>query len=198
MDHIVLTDRATAPSILDGRMKAFATDLPRSLMKATTEAHARCLESIVGDTIFVGADCLIRRDFRHQLPPGDLAIAYMKDHKRWKMMNGFIYVPAASREKVAPLFRAIADDTSDEMFDDMLAIERALSPMPAEYGLHERHGLAVNFLPLPRWNKYMNPNKHRERSLADAAEDANVLHFMGGHDNGKALYFEWAKRHGFA
>ena len=41
---------------------------------------------------------------------------------------------------------------------------------------------------MPIWNRYM-------RSADDAAEEANVLHFMGGWDNGKALFFEWAARH---
>ena len=194
-DHVVLCDRSTAARIHQIDLVPFGMILPDSLMQASTEAHARFLENstVEGDTLFVGADCLIRRDFRHQLPRGDLAIAYMKDHKRWKMNNGFVFVPAASREKVAPLLRRIADDTSEQMFDDMLAIERALSPMPAEYGLHERHGLAVNFLPLDRWNKYMN-----RTAVTDDCHDANVLHFMGGHDNGKAHYFDWAHAHGFA
>jgi hypothetical protein len=200
MDHIVLTDNTTLPTINRGGLYAFATDLPRSLMKATTEAHARWLEWTRAnlDTLFVGADCLIRRDFRAELPAGDIAIAFMKGHKRWRINNGFVYVPAASREKAAPLFRAIANDTSEEMFDDMLAVERALSPMPADFGIHERHGLKVNFLPLLKWNRYMAVCKQTPNPLSDAAEDAAVLHFMGGHDNGKRLYFEWAKAHGFA
>lgn len=201
MRHVVLTDLPTSFAIVDGGLTAFPIRLPRSLMQASTAAHARWLEAPESkhvDTIFVGADCLIRRDFRAELPACDLAIAFMKDHKRWRINNGFVYVPAASREKVAPLFRRIADDTSEEMFDDMLAAERALLPMPADFGLHERHGLAVNFLPLLKWNRYMAICKQTPDPLSDAAEDAAVLHFMGGHDNGKALYFAWAKRHGFA
>lgn len=196
-DHVVLTDRATQPAIATAGLVPWEATSERSLMRASTDAHARWVAAQDCDTLFVGADCLIRRDFRHQLPRGDIAIAYMKDHKRWRMNNGFVYVPAASREKVAPLLRRIADDTSEEMFDDMLAIERALSPMPGEYGLHERHGLVVNFLPLSRWNRYMSVSKEPDL-LADDCHDANVLHFMGGHDNGKRLYFDWAKAHGFA
>jgi hypothetical protein len=139
-------------------------------------------------TIFVGADCLIRRDFRNDLPACDVAIGYMKGHKRWRLNNGFVYIPAESREKVAPLFRLVADDTGELMCDDMLALERALVPMPPDFGEHERRGLTVSFLPMPIWNRYM-------RSADDAAEEANVLHFMGGWDNGKALFFEWAARH---
>ncbi len=200
MAHVVLTDHATGPEIAAAGIKAFASDLPQSLMLATTRAHATWLERGFRDvdTMFVGADCLIRRDFRHQLPKGDLAIAYMKGHKRWRINNGFVYVPAASRAKVAPLFRAIADDTSEEMFDDMLAFERALEPMPPQYGVCERQGLAVNFLPLPKWNRYMAETKTTPDPLSDSAEMANVLHFMGGHAEGKKLYFDWARAHGFA
>ncbi len=199
MSHIVMTNRATAPRIQTEELAAFVMDLPNNLMQASTEAHAQCVACDVhGDLLFVGADCLIRRDFRHQLPKGDLAIAYMMRHKRWRINNGFVYVPARSREKVAPLFRRIANDTSEEMFDDMLAFERAIEPMPDWYGVHQREGLAVNFLPLPKWNRYMAVSKRTPEPLLDAAEEANVLHFMGGHDNGKKLYFDWAARHGFA
>jgi hypothetical protein len=199
--HIVLTDHATQPKITGTGIVSYAYDLPRNLMRAATEAHAQWLadpQLRFVNTLFVGADCLIRRDFRAELPAGDIAIAFMRDHKRWKINNGFVYVPAASRAKVAPLFRSIANDTSEEMFDDMLAVERALSPMPTDYGVHERHGLKVNFLPLLKWNRYMAVCKQTPNPLADAATDAAVLHFMGGHDNGKRLYFQWAKAHGFA
>lgn len=199
-DHVVLTDETTAPRIYDAGLTPYLLELPNDLMRASTEAHARWIESPYSrgtDTVFVGADCLIRRDFRADLPACDLAIAYMKGHKRWRMNNGFVYVPAASREKVAPVLRLIADDTREKMFDDMLAIERALVPMPEGYGRYERRGLAVEFLPLPIWNRYMAVCKETPKPLKDAAEDANVLHFMGGHDNGKRLFFDWANAHGF-
>lgn len=200
--HVVLTDHATGLRIHDAGMATFATDLPNSLMRATTEAHARWLESPLSNglhTIYMGADCLVRRDFRDELPICDLAIAYMKGHKRWRINNGFVYIPAGRRRaQVASVLRGIADNTSETMFDDMLAFERALVPMPPDFGCHERRGLAVEFLPLPKWNRYMAVCKETPKPLDDAAEDANVLHFMGGHDKGKALYFEWAKRHGFA
>lgn len=200
-EHAVLTDLETKPKIEAAGIGAFGYDLPRNLMKASTEAHARWMEDRrlhAYHTIFVGADCLIVRDFRAELPDCDLAIAYMKDHKRWHINNGFVYIPARSREKVAPLMRAIADDTSEEMFDDMLAFERALAPMPPDFGAYERAGLKVEFLPLPKWNRYMAKCKATPKPLLDNGEGANVLHFMGGHANGKALYFEWAKLHGFA
>jgi hypothetical protein len=201
-DHVVLTDHATKPLIPVG-MGVFAFDLPQSLMKATTEAHARWLEDwrLDVDTIFVGADCIIRRDFRHQMPAGDIAIAYMLRHKKWRMQNGFMYVPRASRTKVAPVLRAVANDTSEVVCDDMLALERALLPMPPEYGVQRRQGIDVNFLPLPVWNCCV-------KRADNPAQQANVMHFMGGwrvkggqvitEPEGKGLFFAWAKRHGFA
>lgn len=197
-EHFVLTDFTTAPAIIDAGLTPWPMNLPENLMQASTEAHAQWLASPVSngiDTIFVGADCLVRRDFRADLPACDLAIAYMKGHKRWRMNNGFVYIPAASREKVAPVLRSIANDTSEEMFDDMLAIERGLAPMPPNFGCYKRRGLAVEFLPLPIWNRYMAVTKQTPHPLDDAAKDANVLHFMGGHENGKALFFSWAAKH---
>lgn len=190
-DHVVLTDSLTAPLAYEVGLTPWFVDLPYSLMRATTEVQARWLASPHSagvDTVFVGADCLIRRDFRADLPKADLAIAFMKDHKRWRLNNGFMYIPAGSRDKVAPVFRLIADDTGEEMCDDMLAIERALVPMPADYGKVSRRGIDVSFLPLAQWN-------HSIEHHGEPAADCNVLHFMGGWDAGKPLLFEWAAQH---
>lgn len=194
-EHVVLTDQTTAPLLYEVGLTPFLIDLPFSLMRSSTEAHARWLaspHSVGKDTVFVGADCLIRRDFRADLPECDVAIAYMKGHKKWRLNNGFVYVPAASREKAAPLFRFVADDTGDEMCDDMLALERALVPMPEDFGTVPRRGLDVAFVPMDKWNYgyQIDPT--------DPAQDANVMHFMGGWDGGKSLFFEWAKANGFA
>jgi hypothetical protein len=193
-DHVVLTDCRTTRTLTDAGFRTYFADLPDSLMRATTEIQARWLSSPYSagaDTVFVGADCIIRNDFRASLPACDLAIAYMQGHKRWRMNNGFMAVPDESREKVAPLFRWIANDTGVAMCEDMIAIERALSPMPPDFGTYRRRALDVAFLPLPKWNRYM-------QKADDAAEDAFVLHFMGGWDDAKALFFQWADRHGFA
>lgn len=200
MEHVVLTDETTAPQFYGTGLTPYLLELPAHLMRATTEAHARWIESPYSkeaDTVFVGADCLVLRDFRPDLPACDMAIAFMRHHKRWRLNNGFVYVPAESREKVARVLRLIADDTREKMFDDMLAIERALVPMPEHFGEYARRGLTVGFLPLPIWNRYMAVCKETPDPLSDKAEGANVLHFMGGHDNGKQLYFDWAKAHGF-
>lgn len=194
-EHIVLTDNRTAEAITDAGLLPFMTELPRSWMQATTESHARWLESPHSagcSTIFVGADCIIRRDFRDELPAGQLAVVYMKGHKRWRINNGFMYVPEESRELCAPLFRMIASDTSAKVGDDMTAIERALVPIPRDYGVVTRRGLAVNFLPVATWNYGYKID------VADEASEANVLHFMGEWEDGKRRMIAWAKRHGFA
>ncbi len=200
-DHLVLTDHDTAPQLAAAGIGYFAADLPRSLMQATTVSQACWLEHPVSkdvSSIFVGADCLIRRDFRDELPAGDLSVAYMKGHRRWRMNNGFVHIPAASRTRAARVWRSIADDTGPAMYEDMLAIERGLAPMPNDYGLFARRGLAVNFLPLSKWNRYMTDRDRRyPDAMEDAAEDANVLHFMGGWGDGKALMLKWARKYGF-
>lgn len=186
-DHVVLTDNKTAPQIAGAGMLAFPTDLPRNLAMALTEAQARWLDPLGYDTLFVGADCLIRRDFREHLPVADLSIILRPGHKRHRINNGFMFVPAASVASVAPLFRRIANDTGNSFnkCNDMEAVERALSPMPTDYCLTERAGLTVNFLPMEIWNA-------GPRKVDDAAEQAHVLHFRG--KVRKAVMIDWAKR----
>ncbi len=189
LNHVVLTDFRTMDRVLD-EVDAVASPfrLPRNLMRALTEAQAQCLEhplSGQGDTLFVGADCLIRRDFCGHLPPADLSIILRPGHKRHRINNGFMHVPATSRAKVAVLFRQIADSTGETMCDDMVAVERALAPMPLDYGLQERAGLTVNFLPMGIWNA--GPKR-----ADDPAEAAFVLHFRG--KARKVIMLDWAAR----
>jgi len=188
LQHVVLTDHATKPEIESAGIGTFAFDLPRNLMRALTEAQARFIEDwrISGDILLTGADCLIRRDFRGHLPETDLSIILRPGHKRHRINNGFMFIPAASREKVAPLFRRIADSTGPAMCDDMVAVERALAPMPDDYCLTERAGLTVNFLPMGIWNA-------GPKTADDPAEQAYVLHFRG--KARKAVMLEWAARH---
>lgn len=188
LEHVVLTDHETAPRAEAAGLTIFAMALPRNLARALTESQARCLESMPPtDILFVGADCLIRRDFRGQLPPADLSIILRPGHKRHRINNGFMHVPAASCEKVAPLFRKIANDTGPTFNSchDMEAVERALSPMPLDYGLQERVGITINFLPMGIWNG-------GPRRVDDPAEAAYVLHFRG--KARKAIMLEWARR----
>lgn len=192
-DHIVLTDYETQNEIRSAGLLPFAPeckrdDLPRNLMRALTEAQAQWLEQTPWpghDTLFVGADCVIRRDFRDALPLADLSIILRPGHKRHRINNGFMYVPAASLTKVAALFRKIADDCGSVMCDDMVAIERALSPMPDVCCLTERAGLTVNFLPMGIWNG--GPKTADDNGMA-----SHVLHFRG--KERKKVMLDWAER----
>lgn len=187
--HVVLTDLESADACQGVGLLTYEHVLPRSLMRALTESQARWLESrhcLASDTLFVGADCLIRRDFRDHLPLADLSIILRPGHKRHRINNGFMYVPAASRAAVAPLFRQIADSTGEAMCDDMVAVERALAPMPDDYCLTERAGITVNFLPMDVWNG-------GPKSVDDPAERSHVLHFRGRAR--KELMLEWARVH---
>lgn len=186
MKHIVLTDFETAPQLNRAGLANFAMDLPRNLMRALTEAQARCVETIEeSDILLTGADCLVRRDFRDHLPVADLSIILRPGHKRHRINNGLMFIPAASVAKVSPLFRRIADSTGPEMCDDMVAVERALSPMPDDYCLTERAGLTVNFLPMDIWNG-------GPKFVDDEAAESFVLHFRGRHR--KSIMVDWAKR----
>lgn len=187
--HIVLTDRPTAAFLYNEGITAFARDLPRNLMQALTESQARWLEHPHPgplDTLFVGADCLVLRDPRGHLPVADLSLILRPGHKRHRINNGFMLVPAASRATVAPLFRAIADGTGPAMCDDMVAVEAALAPVPDDYVLTERAGLTVNFLPIEIWNG-------GPKTADDPASGSFVLHFRGRAR--KAIMLEWAARH---
>lgn len=186
VEHVILTDHLTADDLLVAGLVPVVMNLPRNLTRAFTEAQALWLEGGGDDdTLFTGADCLIRRDFRGHIPAGDLAIAFRPDGKRHRLQNGFMYVRAESRAKVAPLFRSIADSCGEAMCDDLVAVERALAPMPATYGLQERAGLTVNFVPMSPWNDAPDAPE-------DPSRDAMVLHFRGRRR--KQLMLDWAAR----
>lgn len=201
--HMLLTDALTAPlARAAGIDDIFASDLPDPLMQATTWSQSNWLESPLSagvDTVFIGADCIVVRDFRPELPDCDFAIAYMRGHKRWLCNNGFVYCPGSSRALVSRHYRRVALDTSPEMFDDMLAHERALggrARMPRDFGTFQRAGMDVAFLPLPKWNRFMTPTKMNTNPRI-GMEAANVLHFMGQWETGKPHFFEAARLLGF-
>ena len=202
MRHCLLTDYATEAAALDAGISDVMTfDLPEPLMQATTWAQAKWLETTESegvDTVFIGADCIVVRDFRDDLPDCDFAVAYMLGHKRWRINNGFMYCPAHSRERMARHFRRVALDTGPEMFDDMLAHERGLGglpQMPQDFGTCARAGMRVAFLPLPKWNRYMTAEKTNPNPFK-GMQEANVLHFMGQWERGKPHFFEGARRLG--
>lgn len=189
--HVVLTDWETAPHVDAMGLRSYGGSLARNLMKAVTEVQALWLESPYSegvDTLFVGADCIIRQDIREALPPSDFSVAFMKGHKKWRLNTGFMYCRAGARDRLAPIFRQVAQDCSTVMCDDMAALERAFSPLPKDYGEFERRGLSVSLLPMRQWNATLD-------SADDPASDCYVLHFLG--EQRKPLFFQWAKANGF-
>lgn len=190
-EHVVLTDHSTEPQVSSAGMRSFATNLPRNLLQAATEAHARWLESGRScgvDTVFTGADCLFIADFRPHLKTADLSITLF-DHKRLWILTGFMHVPATSRTKMTPLFRRVANDTRPlkaRTCDDMMAWERVLAPRPERYGVYERAGIVVDFHDEMVWNR-------QPTVIDDDYDDALVLHFRGGAQ--KPMLFEWTRRH---
>ncbi len=197
MYHVVLTDHATAPKVQSELMMAQPFALPRNLLQATTEAQAQWLAwpgSAGVDSVFVGADCLVLRDFRPYLNASADFSAVHFEHKRLWFMNGFMHVPAHTRAQLAPLFREVADDTHPmeaRSCDDMQAFQRAFGPKP-EFpygGPVTRRGLQVQYLREEIWNG----RPHR----ADEDFGASyVLHFRGPKQ--KPLFVEWARHWGFA
>jgi len=190
MRHVVLTDFLSSRQLPE-RMEFFACTLPRNLLQATTLAQAEWIRATrypADDTVFVGADCLVLRDFRPFLRPADLSICTFVHPHLW-IMNGFIHVPAASREKLIPVFAKVAKGTRPrpaKTCDDMISWERVMAPKPRELGKHERLGLTVRFLPEPIWNE-------RPLSADEPYAEAHVLHFRGPPQ--KPMFFEWVAKH---
>lgn len=193
-DHVVLTDHASQHRLADEGLGYFAADLPRNLLQAATESHACWMASPLSegvDTLFVGADCIILKDFRSMLEPADFTIILF-EHKTLWIMTGFMHIPAASRDKLARAYRKVADDTQPldaRTCDDMMAWERYLKPKPATFGVHQRAGLNVNFVPEPIWNG-------RPTSEHAPFRKSLLLHFRGA--DSKPLFFDWARRYGFS
>lgn len=190
-EHVVLTDWATAPSIDALGLRTYGAPLPRDMMQATTAAYAYWMESPYSrgvDTLYVGLDCIIRRPVEDMLPDGDVTIAYMKGHKSWRLNNGFIHVRAEARERAAKLLRLVADDTHPVVCDDMAALERALVPLPVDYGTFDRHDMKIGLVPMHTHNRQVN-------LVDEPAEDACVLHFLG--EQRKQLMLDWAVHNGF-
>jgi hypothetical protein len=196
--HLVLTDHATLASERwpDG-IEGWATELPAPLMQACTEVQARYLESAPDhDTLFVGADCIILRDPAKAVTrDADLCVTYRHSGARYPVNNGFMYVNRRSIDKVAALYRRVADRCGAKWCDDQRALIAELSPMPIGCGLQVRAGLSVSFMPMGRFNSL-------PRTVEDPAIGAVALHFRGKqHATGqhrKDLMVDWAKRHGFA
>lgn len=185
--HVVLTDHRSVP-LLPG-IETFATDLPRSLMRAVTQAQAAWLEHgdwRGEDTLLTGADCLVMRDPREVfVGRWDMAVTLRPLHPRYPINTGTIVVRRKSRERVLPLFQRIAARCGDKWCDDQRAIQDELGPMPTQHGVFERAGLTVAFLP-------MRVHNDTPRDAEDRCERACVLHFRG--KGRKAVMQPWVER----
>lgn len=190
--HVVLTDYPTAESEKwPAGVESFARDLPGPLMQACTAAQAIYLETKPQtDTLFVGADCIMVGDPTRFYPMGpDLCVTYRNPAARYPINTGAQMIRRGSLGEVAPLYRRVADRCGTVWCDDQRAIIAELSPMPPTVGTYERAGLKVAFLPMVPFN--VTP-----ASALSPSNGACMMHFRG--KARKQLFFDWAKRHGFA
>lgn len=189
--HVVLTDVETAATQLQG-FECFDAHLPPSLMQSCTEIQAQWIERgdwQDGDTLTVGADCLVLRDPNKVFPSvgiADLCVTLRPQQiaPKYPINTGAIMLRALARADLAAMFRNIADTTGTRWCDDQRAIERALSPLPPRHCVTGRQGLRVAFLPLPIHN-------HTPAGPHDPARRACVLHFRG---KSRKFMPEWAAK----
>lgn len=198
LKHVVLTDRDTLESDRwPAGIEGWASDLPLPLMQAATAAQANYLGTMPEtDVIFVGADCIMLRDpTKHYPDDVALSLTYRNPHARYPINNGFMVVARHSMEKVAALYRRVADRCGAKWCDDQRSLIAELDPMPPACGIHERAGMRVCFLP-------MRPFNNLPATVDDPSRGAVALHFRGKqHATGqhrKDLMVAWAKRHGYA
>jgi len=201
MRHVVLTDLETrrSPKWPAGIEDFACADIPKPLMQACTELQARYLEtqhhlgrmgSAAQDVLFVGADCIFVGDPIKFYPrdPG-LCVTYRDQDSRYPINTGAQLIRRHSLRKVAAIYRRIADRCGTVWCDDQRAVRAELEPMPVSHGVYERHGVAVAFLPMRRFNALPT-------SLDDACADACMVHFRG--KARKQFFFDWAERQGYA
>lgn len=190
--HIVLTDHATAKSgDWPTGVAPWATDLPKSLMRAVTEVQARYLESRPdSDVVFVGADCIVLKNPADYFPAdAGLCVTYrgLLD-KGYPINTGCQMIRHHSLAAVARIYRLVADRCQTYWCADQAALQQALAPLPVEHGIYVRRSVSVGFVPMFPCNVFPAPE--------DPATDAAVLHFKG--KNKKHRMFEWAANHGYA
>lgn len=196
--HVVLTDPATRGSTRwpEG-IAAHVSVLPVPLMQACTTAQAHWLETKPdGDTLFVGADCILLSNPAKACPREPaLCLSYRHPDARYPINNGFMLARQHGGEKVAALYRRVADRCGTTWCDDQRSIRAELEPMPALCGVHERAGMQVAFVPMKTFNRL-------PRDVEDPCKGAVVMHFRGKqHATGqhrKELLFAWAAHHGYA
>jgi hypothetical protein len=181
MPHVCLTDIETKSSPLwpEGVWPFVATTPGRPLLRASPYE---------GDILFVGADCIMKREPVYP-DDVDVGVTYRRHDSKYPINTGAVFVRARAREEAAKLFRRIADRCGATWCDDQRAIRAELEPMPPVHGVFMRGGLRVGFMP-------MKPYNVLPRDEADSAGKAYVVHFRGRRR--KQLLFNWAERWGYA
>lgn len=196
--HIVLTDPATLASSLwpDG-IEGWAADIPQPLMQACTEVQAKYLETLPEeDTLFVGADCImIGNPVKHYPKEPALCLTYRHPYANYPINTGAQLIRKHSMQKVAELYRRIANRCGTKWCDDQRSIRAELEPMPPHCGVYERAGMQVAFVEMKKFNCL-------PKTVEDPAKHAVMLHFRGKqHSTGqhrKDMLFAWARHHGYA
>lgn len=191
--HVVLTDAAGREAIAArpeaADIETFVRVLPDRLMQACTRSQALWMREgdwKDGDTLFVGADCLIMRHPAKVFPRDvDLAVTFRPGHERYPINNGAMFIPFASRALAACFYDRVADTCRQKWGDDQRAVANVLAPMPDGHGTFERHGMRVAFLPMAVFNDW-------PRTPDDRRREACVLHFRG--KGRKDWMLPWARK----
>jgi hypothetical protein len=180
--HVVLTD---AP--IDG-LECFVRPASYPLMRAVVELQSAWVREgdwRKGDTLFVGADCLIVNNPDKAFSGAfDMAVTYRPGHRLYPINTGTVLVRHGARKKAAALFDRVDKLCGERWGDDQRSIEQALSPMPETHGLYSRAGMLVAFLPMAGFNE--SP-KHINQRVTGA-----VAHFKGLAN--KSLMVPWAEK----
>lgn len=192
LDHIVLTDRKTrhGPLWPEGVAAWEGLDVPEPLMQACTYLQAAWLQAHhaeIHDTLFVGADCIMRKEPVYP-DAVDIAVTYRRWDVKYPINTGAVFVRARARAGAAALFRRVALRCGPVWCDDQRALRAELEPMPRMHGLHVRAGLRVGFM-------RMSPYNVLPKNENDPAIGAYMVHFRGS--KRKPLLFAWAQAWGY-
>lgn len=181
--HICLTDPATAHTL---PCDTYALEgLPDDLMRAIILAQRAFLasEEFDGDAVLVGADCLVNRDPRPAFE-ADVVVTTRPGHGPGSLNNGAVYCHRAAREHAVALYDRAFALAKPHWGADQEAVAAALAPIPAGFGVEERHGARIAFRPMTTHNH--PPDRPVQPS------SAYIVHFKGGR---KGWMPEWARQH---
>lgn len=192
LQHFCLTDRKTRESPLwpVGVTPWAGIHVPEPLMNACTELQALWMNSVHAahhDTLFVGADCIMKR--KPVYPETvDMAVTYRMAEVKYPINTGAVFVRSRAQRPAAKFFRRVAARCGPVWCDDQRAVRAELEPMPRKHGEYWRADMRVGFMPMVPYN-VLPRNEH------DAGGNAYMVHFRGR--KRKTLLFNWAQRWGF-